>query len=158
MAPDLLIALGADTEAHRENNGYVISEQGKPPDFVLEIASRSTGRQDVVEKRTAYADLGIPEYWRFDETGEFHGTRLAGDRLVDGQYEPVPIETVEEGVLQGYSNVLNLLLRWDHGHLGWHDPETGQHIATFAQERVRAEAAEARVRELEAELDRLRQA
>ena len=158
MAPDLLIALGADTEAHRENNGYVISEQGKPPDFILEIVSRSTGRQDVVEKRTAYADLGIPEYWRFDETGEFHGTRLAGDRLVDGQYEPVPIETVEEGVLQGYSNVLNLLLRWDHGHLGWHDPETGQHIATFAQERVRAEAAVARVRELEAELDRLRQA
>ena len=111
-----------------------------------------------MEKRTAYADLGIPEYWRFDETGEFHGTRLAGDRLVDGQYEPVTIETLEEGVLQGYSNVLNLLLRWDHGHLGWHDPETGQHIATFAQERVRAEAAEARVRELEAELDRLRQA
>ena len=84
MAPDLLIALGADPETYRENNGYVISEQRKPLDFVLEIASRSTGRQDVVEKRTAYAGLGIPEYWRFDETGEFHGTRLAGDRLLDG--------------------------------------------------------------------------
>ena len=158
---------------YRENNGYIISEQRKPPDFVLEIASRSTGRQDVVvEKRAAYADLGIPEYWRFDETGEFHGTRLAGDHLVDGQYESVPIETVEEGVLQGYSSVLNLLLRWDHGQLGWHDPETGQHIATFAQERVRAEnaearadieretrmAAEAQVRELEAELERRQQA
>ena len=101
MAPDLLIALGADPEIYRENNGYVISEQRKPPDFVLEIASRSTGRQDVVEKRAAYADLEIPEYWRFDETGEFHGARLAGDRLVDGQYEPVPIETLEEGILQG---------------------------------------------------------
>ena len=164
MAPDLLIALGADPETYRENNGYIISEQGRPPDFVLEIASRSTGRQDVVEKRAAYAGLGIPEYWRFDETGEFHGTRLVGDRLVDGQYEPVPIETVEEGVLQGYSNVLNLLIRWDRGHLGWYDPETGQHIATFVQERVRAEsaearanAAEARVRELEAELERRRQ-
>ena len=168
MAPDLLIALGADLEIYRENNGYIISEQRKPPDLVLEIASRSTGRQDVVEKRAAYADLEIPEYWRFDETGEFHGTRLAGDHLVDGQYEPIPIETVEEGVLQGYSNVLNLLLRWDHGHLGWHDPETGNHIATLAQERVRAEsaearadieresrmAAEARVLELEAELER----
>ena len=158
MAPDLLIALGADPEAYRENNGYIILEQGKPPDFVLEIASRSTGRQDVVEKRAAYADLGIPEYWRFDETGEFHGTRLAGDHLVDGQYESVPIETVEEGILQGYSSVLNLLIRWDHGQLGWYDPETGQHIATFAQERVRAEAAEARVRELEAKLERRRQA
>ena len=172
MAPDLLIAMGADPEAYRENNGYIISEQGKPPDFVLEIASRSTGRQDVVEKRTAYANLGIPEYWRFDETGEFHGTRLAGDRLVDGGYEPVPLENVEEGVLQGHSSVLNLLIRWDHGQLGWHDPETGQHIATFAQERVRAESAEARadierearmaaeaqVRELEAELERRLQA
>ena len=35
MVPDLLIALGADPETYRENNGYIISEQGKPPDFVL---------------------------------------------------------------------------------------------------------------------------
>ena len=89
----------------------VISQQGKPPDFVLEIASQSTGRQDVEKKRPAYADLGIPEYWRFDQTREFHGTRLAGDRLADGQYEPIPIEEIEEGVLQGYSRVLNLF-RW----------------------------------------------
>ena len=178
LAPDLLVATGANPEAYRVDNGYIISEQGKPPDFVLEIASRSTGEHDAVGKRAAYASLGIPEYWRFDETGEFHGSFLAGDRLAVDGYEPVPIETVEEGVLQGYSRVLNLLIRWDHGQLGWHDPETGQHIATFEQERVRAEtaeeqvgterearmaaeeragAAEARVRELEAELERRRQ-
>ena len=124
-----------------------------------------------MEKRAANADLGIPEYWRFDETGEFHGTRLVGDRLVDGGYEPVPIGPVEEGVLQGYSRVLNLLIRWDHGQLGWYDPETGDHIATFAQERARAESAEARadierdarmaagarVQELEAELEQRQQ-
>ena len=40
LAPDLLIAFDADPEAYRENNGYIISEQGKPPDFVLEIASQ----------------------------------------------------------------------------------------------------------------------
>ena len=39
MAPDLLVALRADPETYRENNGYIISDQGKPPDFVLEIAS-----------------------------------------------------------------------------------------------------------------------
>ena len=169
MAPDLLIALGADPETYRENNGYIISEQGKPPDFVLEIASRSTGQQDAVEKRAAYAGLGIPEYWRFDETGEFHGTRLAGDRLVDSGYEPVPIETVGEGVLQGYSTVLNLIIRWDHGQLGWHDPETGQHIVRYEDLEARADieradierearmAAEARIQELEAELEQRRQ-
>ena len=93
-------------------------------------------RCDQVEKRTAYASLGIPEYWRFDETGELHGARLARDRLEGGGYEPIPIETVEEGILQGFSITLNLFIRWEHGELGWHDPETGQHIATFAQERA----------------------
>ena len=164
MAPDLLIAFNADPEAYRNDNGYVISAQGKPPDFVMEIASRRTGRRDVEQKRARYAALGTPEYWRFDETGEFHGTMLAGDRLVDNQYKPIPIETVEEGVLQGYSTALNLFIRWEHGELGWHDPETGQHIATFAQERARADierearmVAEARVRELEAELEQRQQ-
>ena len=69
-------------------------------------------------------------------------TRLAGDRLLDGRYEPVPIETIEDGVMQGYSSVLNLFIQWEHGELRWHDPETGQHIMTFKQERDRADAAE----------------
>ena len=125
----------------------------------MEIASQSTGQEDTGNKRTWYAALGISEYWRFDETGEFHGTRLAGDRLVNGRYEPVPIETVGEGILQSYSTVLNLFIRWERGELRWHDPETGQEIPTFEQERKGrlAErearlAAEARIRELEAEL------
>ena len=157
MAPDLLIAFNVEPETYRENNGYIISEQSKPPDFVLEIASRSTGEHDVVGKRPAYAGLGIPEYWRFDETGEFHGAFLAGDRLADGEYEPVPIETVQEGVLQGYSRVLNLLIRWDHGQLGWHDSETGRHIVRYEDLEARAEEAETRVRELERELEQRRQ-
>jgi hypothetical protein len=107
-------------------------------------------------KRDDYAALAIPEYWRFDETGEFHGTRLGGDRLVAGEYEPIPIDELEDGVLQGYSEVLNLRLRWDHGQLGWHDPATGQHIATFEDERAARIQAESRVRQLEAELRRLR--
>ena len=136
------------------------------PDFVLEIASPSTRREDIGIKRDFYAALGIPEYWRFDETGEFHGSRLAGDRLVDGQYEPLPVEPLEDGIFQGFSSVLSLFIRWEQGQLAWHDPKTGRHIATLederervALERARAEqeqaarvAAETRVRELESEL------
>ena len=95
--PDLFVAFDADPAGYLARNGYVISEQGKPPDFVLEIASRSTGRRDTVDKRISYAALGIQEYWRFDETGQFHGTRLAGDSLVNGQYEPLPIEALTDG-------------------------------------------------------------
>ena len=91
----------------------------------------------------------MPEYWRFDKTGQYHGTRLAGERLVNGVYVPIDIEELSEDVLQGYSDVLGLYLRWERGELGWYDPATGQHIATFDTERARADRAEARVRELE---------
>jgi len=168
--PDLLIAFNVKPAAYHARNGYVIAEQGKPPDFVLEIASPHSGHRDTGVKRDDYAALGIPEYWRFDETGRHHGVRLAGDRLVAGNYQPIGIVTVADDVLQGYSAALNLHLRWERGQLASYDPATGQHIATFdsertraAQERVarqgaeaRAEQAEARMRELEAELRRLR--
>ena len=177
LYPDLLVAFNVDPITYEAHNGYVISEQGKPPDFVLEIASRSTGQTDTTEKRAAYAELGIAEYWRFDETGQFHGARLAGDLLVDRRYEPIEITELPDGNLKGRSAVLGLELRWTDGYLGWHDPDTGDHIATFATEREGRLAeregrlaeregrlaerqarvqAEARVRELEAELQRLR--
>ena len=155
--PDLAVALNADREAFLWSNGYIISEQGKPPDFALEISSRSTARIDMGQKRVDYALMGIPEYWRFDETGEYYGARLAGDRLVEGRYEPIPIVELAEGVLEGYISVLDLNIRWEHGGLGWYDPATGLHIPTFDSERARAEDAEARVRELELEIRRLRE-
>ncbi len=168
--PDLLVAFGVNPDAYRETNGYLVSEQGKPPDLVLEIASPATGHIDVGEKREFYQGLLISEYWRFDATGEFHGARLAGDRLVDGRYEPIDIAAVASGVLQGHSEILNVDWRWEDGRLGCHDPATGLHIATFEAERARADsaeaarnsehaartAAEARIRVLEAELHRLR--
>ena len=139
--PDLLIAFNADLDSHRRRNGYVIADQGKPPDFVLEIASAKTGRSDAGRKRRDYAGFGIPEYWRFDETpaGRWHGARLAGDRLARGRYEPIPIEQLPGDVLQGYSQVLNINLRWENGELLWYDPVTGRHIPTFHEERERAD-------------------
>ena len=161
--PDLLVAFGVDPALYRETNGYVIEEQGKPPDWVLEIASEGTGNIDVGEKREFYERLGITEYWRFDHTptGQWHGTRLAGDRLVNGEYVPIEIEELPDGSLQGYSPALNLHLRWIEGELAFYDPATGRPIATFESERQRADteragrlAAEARVRELEERLGR----
>ena len=146
--PDLLVAFDANQAAYEASNGYIIEEQGKPPDFVLEIASRRTGHIDVGEKREAYAALGILEYWRFDETGEHHGTRLAGDRLVDGVYEPIEIARLVDEMYQGYSATLNLHLRWERGRLLWIDPATEEHIATFKSERERADRENAaRIRE-----------
>ena len=154
--PDLLVAFDVDPAAYKSSNGYIISEQGKPPDFVLEIASRRTGSIDTNEKRRDYAALRIPEYWWFDETGQHHGERLAGERMADGEYVALPIEELPDGSLQGYCPVLDLNIRWELGGLVFYDPATGRPIANLEDERARADAerearitAEARVRELE---------
>ena len=152
--PDLLVSFDADPVAYYRSNGYIISEQGKPPDFVLEIASASTGKIDVTNKRRDYARRRIREYWRFDETGEHHGTRLAGDRLVGDHYEEIPIDELDEETLQGRSEVLRLDLRWEQGDLGLYVPETGLHIATFTGERAARIRAEARADQSDARADR----
>ena len=145
--PDLLVAFGVDPDAYYRSNAYVIVEQGKPPDFVLEIASPSTWREDAGPKREFYAALGVGEYWRFDETGRYGG-RLRGERLADGVYVPIAIEELADGSLQGYSPALDLNLRWERGELVFYDPATGRRIATLADERARADAErEARIAE-----------
>ena len=150
--PNLLVAFDVDPAAYKARNAYVVSDHGKPPDFVLEIAAPKTGRINVTDKRVDYASLGIPEYWRFDETGEYHGARLDGERLVGREYAPIEIEEVSEGKLRGYSAVLNLYLHWEQGELRFYDPATVRPIPSIASERARADAAEARIRELEEQL------
>ena len=153
--PDLLVAFDVDPELYEASNGYIISEQGKPPDFVLEVASASTGDTDTGPKLDDYARMGILEYWLFDETGEHHGTRLAGYRLGDdGRYHLIPMDVDTPEVVQGYSPALNLLLRWDNGKLAWYDPATEEHIATFDSERDRADSERARADSAEARADR----
>ena len=181
--PDLLVAFGVNPGAYYASNAYVIEEQGKPPDLVLEVASASTWREDAGPKRESYAALGVGEYWRFDETGRYGG-RLHGERLVEGEYVALPIEELADGSWQGYSAALDLYLRWEpsglppltvtpargleRGELVFYDPATGSRIATLEDERARADseraradaereariAAEARVRELEEQLRR----
>ena len=146
--PDLLVALEADPELYEDNNGYVVSLQGRAP----EIASRHTWRVDLEVKPEFYAGLGVAEYWRFDETGDFHGTRLAGERLVEGRYEPIAIEELPGGELRGYSEVLRLYFCWRDGRLDWYDSQAEGYIPSLESEREARQAAEARIRELEARL------
>ena len=110
----------------------MVSFQGKPPELVLEIASRHTAHIDVEVKPDFYASLGVQEYWRFDETGEFHGARLAGDRLVDGQYHPIVVDELPDGELRGYSETLGLYFCWRQGRLDWYDPRAEDYIPAWS--------------------------
>ena len=154
--PDLLVAFGVDHAGVTGRHGYSIEEQGKPPDFVLEVASVTTGRNDYTQKRDDYAAFGVPEYWRFDPSGgEYHDAPLAGDRLVDGVYHPIEVVQLGERSYRGRSAALGLDLCWEDGQLRWYDPAGGRYLPTYdemAGERL--EALE-RVRELEDQVRRL---
>lgn len=165
LAPDCVVAFGVNPEGIIARNGYVISEVGKPPDFVLEVASRSTGRRDYTVKREGYAGYGVQEYWRFNHTGgRFHDAPLAGDTLVDGNYQRLEIHEEDDGLLWGHSAVLGLDLCWDDGELRFREPETGEFLPTPEETRferdsavARADAEQARANAAEAELARVRE-
>ncbi len=153
LVPDLIIALNVDPAACLARNGYVIEEQGKPPDLALEIGSATTGRRDLTVKRDGYASFGIPEYWRFDHSGgNFHGAPLAGDRLVDGVYQPIEIVETDPDNYWGRSAVLNLNLCWESGQLLWYDPAGQRYLSSYKEVEAERDEALARVRQLEEEL------
>ena len=142
VSPDVYLAFGVDVQAIRPRKLYLPWEVGKPPDWVLEIGSASTGREDVGRKRDIYAHIGVPEYWRFDPSkeSEYHGQRLAGGRLVEGEYQPIELTTAPDGLLKGYSEMLALSLSWDNGWPRFYDPATDTYLTNWRQERAARQA------------------
>ena len=141
--PDLSVIFDADLELIELQNGYEIIQHGKPPEFVLEVASRTTGVTDYTTKRSDYEGYGILEYWRSDPSGgRFHDAALAGDRLVNGRYRPIAIARVGANQYRGYSEVLGLHLCWEDGELRFYDPAARDYLRTHEEEADRADTAE----------------
>ena len=162
VAPDAFVVFGVED---RMRMNYKVWEEGKGPDFVLEVASPNTWKEDVERKPGIYAGLGVGEYFLFDPTGEHLSPRLQGYRLVDGAYEHLPsVESIDRTLAMS-SEVLGLELRTKGGsEMRFHDPATGEDLLSYSEEHaarrekaaahrtalVRVEALEARVAELEA--------
>ena len=171
LIPDLIVAFDVDVEQVIDQWGFAIEDQGRPPDFVMEVASPHTYRNDIGPKRDGYQAYGVPEYWRYDGSGgRFYPQALAGDRLVDGAFQPIAIES-DGSSHWGYSEVLGLTICWEDGKLRFWDPVMERYLATHAEEadarqaqreslvaeRQARLAAEERVRQLEEQVARLRQ-
>ena len=157
VAPDYYMAFGVDADAIMQRGVYLPSEAGKPPDFVLEVGSPTTAKNDLTFKQDLYARIGVTEYWRFDPTGGDHyGVPLAGGTLIDGGYTPFPIETREDGVIRGYSPLLELSLCWINGEFRGYDHEAGEYIDTLLETLRRIDQLEAENQRIEAENRRLR--
>ena len=172
VQPDYYVAFGVDETSIRRRRLYLPWEVGKAPEFALELASDTTYRNDLQRKPGIYAQIGITEYWRFDPTGgELYGEPLYGGTLVDGEYQPITLTTEPDGVLKGYSAVLEISLCWIEGRnwLRFYDPATGSYLSTLPEMHAALEAEKAaleaeraaraddqvRIRQLEERLRRL---
>ena len=140
VAPDVYVVFGA-LGNHRRRS-WVISREGKPPDFVLEVASPRTWARDADKKREIYAGMGVTEYWRFDPTGDCFTPSLVGERLENGEYREIPLST-EDGILRGYSELLGLDLCVLPGlELRLYDPAAGEWLHTHQESEDARQAAE----------------
>ncbi len=149
IAPDVFIVFGVPKKKRRN---YLLWEEGKGPDWVLEVASRGTFRKDLGEKKELYAMVfGVKEYFLYDPDHKYLPSPVMGYRLEGGSY--VPIAPVEHRLP---SEVLGLELGEWEGELRFYDPLTKAWVLKPAQQEAKArQQAEARAQQAEAELDQL---
>ena len=87
VAPAVFAVIGVP---NRDRSAYLLWQERKASDFVLEITSRTTRGEDQGRKRERYRALGVKEYWQFDPTGDYPEPPLQGRELIAGGYVRMP--------------------------------------------------------------------
>ena len=153
VSPDVYVAFGV---ADRHRRSYVLWEEGKPPDFVLEVVSPSSRRRDEKEKPAIYAKIGVPEFFLYDPDGKLEPA-LSGFELCCGEYVPLSEEALPGGVVGVRSKVLGLCLCLRPPgpepldiSLCWYDPAVGEFLPSHQELAAQKRAAEAARRAEEA--------
>jgi Uma2 family endonuclease len=147
VSPDVQVTLGIPREPERRV--YKTWVEGKGPDLVIEVTSRSTQHEDEEWKFELYRRMGVTEYFLFDPEGEYLDPALQGYRLANGEYEPIP--AADRRVP---SKVLGLHLEADGRSLRFFDPAADGHLLS-AQETI--SSAESEITRLRGELAALKQ-
>lgn len=129
VVPDVFVVKGLAKGLRRT---YKLWVEGRAPNVIFEITSRSTKRQDVREKHKLYAELGVNEYFIYDPLEEYLKPPLQGFQLLRaGEYEPILPD--EQGRL--LSQELSLWIMIETGYLRLIDVQTGQKLLWTAEEK-----------------------
>lgn len=160
--PDVFVVLGVP---HGERKSWVVWEEGKTPDLIIELLSESTAKEDKTRKKLIYQNqLKVAEYFWFDP---FNPDDFAGFRISDNCYEALPLESDHfvsqqlgltlirwQGV---YKGVETIWLRWATlaGELLLLPEESAEQRAQTAEQR--AQTAEAEIARLKALLAKSQQ-
>ncbi|TAF58084.1 MAG: Uma2 family endonuclease [Oscillatoriales cyanobacterium] len=136
VSPDIYVVFGV---RKRQRDNYKIwKEAGIAPHFVLEITSETTQEVDREIKPETYRSLGVREYFQYDPSGDYLNPILQGVRLVNNQYEPIPVNNI------AFDTLLHLV----SGELRFRNPQTGEFLKTYQQSEQARLAAESALRSL----------
>ena len=149
VAPDVFVVLGAE---NRPRHSYLLWQEPKGPDFVLEVTSARTKERDQGPKREIYRRLGVREYWQFDPTGDYLKPPLQGLELIGGRYERLPAEELADGTLRLESKVLGLEVRQEAEGLRFYDPATQSYLLSSEEVEEERQLEAAARRQAEARL------
>jgi Uma2 family endonuclease len=130
LVPDVFVVKDCEP---RMRETYLLWNEGRAPDVVFEITSKSSKHTDQVLKPRKYALIGVQEYFVFDPYAEYLIPPLAGFRRRGDVYERM--EPSERGQLK--SQELGITLELDGSELVLRDARTNNVLLT------RSEAAEA---------------
>ncbi len=127
LQPDVQVVFGV---GRGNRSSYRVWEEGKPPDFVLEVASPSTTGTDARHKAREYSRIGVREFWRIDPQGALMSSSLEGYVLSGGRFSPAERVAGEGERVYLRSAVLGLELRSERQAaatvLVFRDPATGE--------------------------------
>ncbi len=108
--PDVFVVLGVPKG---ERLSWVVWDEGKAPDVIIELISESTASKDKTEKKQVYQDqVRVPEYFWYDP---FNPEDWAGFSLEKGVYQPLNRD--EKGrLISGHLGLA--LVRWQGNYKG----------------------------------------
>ena len=150
ISPDCFVVFGVPK---RDRPNYLPWEEGKGPDVVIEVTSKTTRREDTTVKFERYRDLlKVKEYFLFDPFEDYLSPSMRGYRLRAGQYVPIRFR---DGRLP--SARLGLHLERDGQLLRFWNPDSAAWLPTPDEVlQGRDEEIRARAEELETERERVR--
>jgi Uma2 family endonuclease len=150
VSPDVFVVTGVAKQA-RPN--YLLWQERKGPDVVIELTSSSTRREDVETKYQLYQNtLRVREYFLFDPLSDYLDPPLQGHRQRGGRYHPI---RALAGRLP--SRVLGLHLERNGRELRLYDPDTERWLPTPLERAATAEAARQQAEALQREAEAARQ-
>jgi Uma2 family endonuclease len=146
IAPDVFVVFGVPKYRRPI---YKVWEEGKGPDVVIEITSKTTRKRDEEEKPIIYRDLHVQEYFQYDPTGDYLTPPLRGRRLdASNTYHPIPSARTPNGngsILVLPSQVLDLELHLEGDRLRLFDPASQSYLLSHEEEReIRMQEMQAR--------------